>query len=127
MDANDVLPIILVGFGSSPPGGAVEEALIRAGVEVRRADDLDSVRGCLEQLPDATLVVFATSPIAAEALDAARRTMHGTPVIVVVEHADFSEYYDFMERGVVGYFESSEPPSMISSAAVQAQRCAGAF
>ena len=115
MDHADVVPILLVGFGDSPVAQELEPRLRNAGYPVLAVRDLRRVSALVSKLPKATVVVFdeGESGAAERALSLVRQAHCGCAVVVVVPHADLSQYYALMNQGAIGYFEAQEPPSLI--------------
>lgn len=115
MDPADVVPILLVGFGDSPVAQVLEPRLRKAGYPVLTLRDLSRVSTLVAKLPKATVVVFdqGESGAAERTLSLVRKAHCGCAVVVVVPHADFSQYYSLMNQGAIGYFEAQEPPSLI--------------
>lgn len=124
MDSADVVPVLLVGFGDIPVAQELEPMLRNAGYPVIALRDLRSMSASLAGLPKATVVVFDQGePGVAERALALVREIHGrAAVVVVVQRADFAQYYALMNRGAIGYFEAEEPPSLIFTGVTLAAR-----
>lgn len=124
MDQADVVPILLVGFGDNPLAQKLEPLLRNAGYPVLALRDLRRVSALLSKLPKATVVVFdqGESGAAQRALALVHKAHCGSAVVVVVQHADFGQYYALMNQGAIGYFEAEEPPSLIFAGVTLAAR-----
>jgi len=124
MDHADVVPILLVGFRDSPVAQELEPMLRNAGYPVLALRDLRRIPTLVTKLPKATVVVFdqGDSAAAERALSLVRQAHCGCAVVVVVQHADFSQYYALMNQGAIGYFEAQEPSSLIFTGVTLAAR-----
>ncbi len=124
MDHADVVPILLVGFGDSPVGQELEPMLRRAGYPVLALRDLWRMSTLLAGLPKATVVVFdqGKSGAAERALSLIHEVQRRAAVVVVVQNANFAQYYALMNQGAIGYFEAEESPSLIFAGVTLAAR-----
>jgi DNA-binding NtrC family response regulator len=124
MDKADIVPILLVGFGENPVARELESRLRDAGYPVMPLRDVRRISAILSDLGRATIVVYdqEESAAAEQALSFVHEGRRGGAVVVVVEHADFAQYYALMNQGAIGYFEAEEPSSVIFAGVTRAAR-----
>jgi len=124
MDYADVVPILLVGFGDIPVARELEPMFKNAGYPVLALRDLRRMPALLAGLPNATVVVFdqVGTGAAERVLSLVHEIHRRAAVVVVVQHADFAQYYTLMNQGAIGYFEAEEPPSLIFAGVTLAAR-----
>lgn len=120
--------VIWVGSADGDDYGELSRAIRGRGLGFARAE-------AVEDLPDmlrrhARVVVVAcdcqTEQRSREVIASLSRVGRRVPILVLVEEADFGDYYGLMSSGVHYYYEFSEGPERISGALSRAVSCAAA-
>jgi DNA-binding NtrC family response regulator len=115
---------VAVGLHGHPGLEALLAALESQELRVHCAVETEELPKLLDTIDKATVVVYCQQDCdrAAYVLQylSSRRRM--TPVIVVVDQAEFSQYYDLMCAGAYDYYELPEGVDVIASAVRWAAR-----
>ena len=116
--------VILIGLGQHPGGENLAHQLHALGMGLKTAGSPDALPELLSGGRRAAVVVYSPreSARAGAVLEKLQERLRQPPVIVLVDEADFSEYYELMARGASDYYEMSEGIERIARAVQRAAR-----
>jgi len=120
----DTYDVIIVGLSETPAYSELRTSLEAMGSRISEVRSPEGIPGLLRDIRRATIVVYSPQHDAAahRALAAVAGAHRGTPIIVLVDHSQFGEYYELMASGVVQYYELSERPEIIARGVERAAR-----
>ena len=120
--------VIWVGSAGGDEYRELSRAIRRRGLGFARAETAEELPGVLSR--HARVVVVAcdrqTEQRSREVVASLSRVGRRVPILVLVEEADFGDYYGLMSSGVNYYYEFREGPERISGALSQAVSWAAA-
>ena len=107
--------VILVGLTRHPAALHLAQLLRTEGFKTHDAGGPEEAPALLSETRRATIVVYSPgSPTAARSVIEQVQAAHrATPVVVLVDHSDFGDYYELMTHGATEYFEIDEPAEVI--------------
>ncbi len=108
--------IILVGFEPTLQARRLVNLLGGMDLPLTHVKGADGVLQALRLNPKATIVVYSPGGghVAEDVLEQVELAHRGTPVVALVDHGTFGEYYSLMNQGAVEYFEVGETPAIIA-------------
>jgi DNA-binding NtrC family response regulator len=117
--------IVVIGNDLEERSPALIGDLRGQGFQVTRVRGTADLAGLLEENPQATVLTYEPQGkrAAEEALRAVGRAGKKAPVVALVEHGSFEDYYDLMCEGAYDYFES---PHNLDAIERTVERAAGA-
>ena len=110
--------IVIIGNDLEERSPALIRDLRGQGFQVTKIHGTAELAGLLKEDPKATVLTYDQQGKrgAEEALRAVVRTGKKAPVVVLVEHGSFDDYYDLMCEGAYDYFEIEDDPEVIERA-----------
>jgi DNA-binding NtrC family response regulator len=120
--------VIWVGSADGDDYRELSRAIRRRGLGLAHADTAQDLPNVLSSHARAVVVACdrQTQQRSRDVVASLSRAGRRVPILVLVEEADFSDYYDLMERGVRYYYEFREGAERISGALSQAVSIAAA-
>ena len=111
-DANQV---VLVGLTRHPKAVELTRRLRERGLQIVETLTSGELPAILRRVTRTVVVVYShvRGGEAQETLEAVRRLVRHAPVIVLVDEADFGDYYELMSDGALAYYALSERPEVI--------------
>jgi DNA-binding NtrC family response regulator len=110
--------IVIIGNDLEERSPALIGDLRGQGFQVTKIRGTADLAGLLKEDPQVTVLTYDQQGkrAAEEALRAVGRTGKKAPVVVLVEHGSFEDYYDLMCEGAYDYFEVEDNPEVIERA-----------
>jgi len=107
--------VILVGLTRHPKAVELTKRLRAGGLQIIEVPTPEDLPGILRRFHRVAVVVYSPNRdgTARETVEAVRRSIRGAPVVVLVDHSDFSDYYELMSAGALEYYALSESPDVI--------------
>jgi DNA-binding NarL/FixJ family response regulator len=107
--------VILVGLKRHPKALELANRLRVHGFEIIEAPTPKELPAILRRFPRVAVVVYSPTGdgTARETVEAVRGSIRGAPVVVLVDHSDFSDYYELMSAGALEYYALSESSEVI--------------
>lgn len=110
--------IVIIGNELEERSPALIRDLRGQGFEVTKIRGTADLAGLLKEDPQVTVLTYDPQGkrAAEDALRAVGRTGKKAPVVALVEHGSFEDYYDLMCEGAYDYFEIEDNPEVIERA-----------